>query len=234
MHDEAKKNLVLAREAYAERDWEKADSLLREVLSEADAYADVHNMLGVIAHARGNLIAAEHHLERALAINPRYTEAALNLTVTYNDRGKYEKARVLHTQIREQSSTPSIEHFARGRIANMHAEVAQAYLDAQMPLDAVRELEKAVHLAPSFADLHTRLGGLLRELGDLQAARAHYEAAVTSRPGFAAAHLGLGVTLLAQGDAEGARVEWEKVRVLDPANTQAKMYLRTLTTPPAA
>ena len=29
----------------------------------------------------------------------RYTEAALNLAVTYNDRGKYEKAREVYARI---------------------------------------------------------------------------------------------------------------------------------------
>ena len=38
------------------------------------------------------LIAAEA-FEKALAINPGYTEASLNLAITYSDLGKYEKAR---------------------------------------------------------------------------------------------------------------------------------------------
>ena len=32
----------------------------------------------VIAHSRGNFLVAERHFERALEINPSYTEAALN------------------------------------------------------------------------------------------------------------------------------------------------------------
>jgi tetratricopeptide (TPR) repeat protein len=232
MQDESRRSLILAREAYAERDWERADLALRQILGDVEAYADVHNMLGVIAHTRGNLIAAEHHLERALQINPHYTEAALNLTITYNDRGKYEQARELHTQLREQAEIPSLDQFAYGRIANMHAEVAQAYLDARMPRDAIRELEKAVALAPHFPDLQTRLATLLRENGEPIAARAHCQAAVARRPSYVPAHLGMGLALLAIGDTAGARMAWEHARELDPDNVQAKLYLRTLPAKP--
>ena len=76
------------------REFEKAETLLRQVLESDDRFADVHDMLGVIAHSRGNFIAAEKHFERALAINPSYTEAALILLLpwpgmlTHESRGK--------------------------------------------------------------------------------------------------------------------------------------------------
>ena len=99
MDERTKQTLVLGREHYAKREYDKAEPLLREVLEHEDRFADIHDMLGVIAHSRGNFIAAEKHFERALAINPAYTEAALNLAVTYNDRGKYEKAREVYSRI---------------------------------------------------------------------------------------------------------------------------------------
>ena len=93
VNERIKQLLLLGREHYAKRELDKAEQMLRQVLDEEDRYADVHDMLGVIAHSRGNFIQAERHFERALQINPAYTEAAINLAVTYNDRGKYEKAR---------------------------------------------------------------------------------------------------------------------------------------------
>ena len=189
-------------------------------------------MLGVIAHARGNFIAAEKHLERALEINANYTEAALNLAVTYNDRGKYEKAKEIRAQIqaRPQAVAGDLggDSFARGRIANMHAELAQAYLDCSLQNEAIAELEKAVQLCPQFADLRTKLGGLLREAGDLLRAKRAYEEALITRPGYVTARLQLGVTLLALGDAAGAEDAWKKTLESEPDNAQAKMYLRAL------
>jgi tetratricopeptide (TPR) repeat protein len=230
MDERTKQLLVLGREHYAKREFDKAEPLLREVLEHEDRFADVHDMLGVIAHSRGNFIAAEKHFERAIAINPAYTEAALNLAVTYNDRGKYEKAREVYAKIQ---ATPSgtksgLDPFARGKIANMHADVGQAYADAGLPGEAIAEYEKAVELCPHFADLRTKLGSILRELGDVARAKEHYEAAIATRPNYVPARIQLGVTLLSLGDVDGAGAQWNKVIEIEPENSRAKMYLRML------
>jgi tetratricopeptide (TPR) repeat protein len=232
MDDGVKQLLLVGREHYANRDFEKAEELLRQVLEHDDRYADVHDMLGVICHARGNFIQAERHFERALEINPAYTEAALNLAVTYNDRGKYEAAKQVYKRIKGSPTgkAEGLDPFARGKLANMHADLAQAYADAAMPHEAIAELEKAVNLCPQFADLQTKLGGLLRDAHHLPRAKEHYEAALAARPNFVPALLQLGVTLLAMGDAKGAEESWRKVEALEPDNMRAKMYLRMLAT----
>ena len=230
MNERVKQLLVLGREHYQKREFDKAEQMLRMVLEEEDRYADIHDMLGVIAHARGNFLVAERHFERALELNPAYTEAALNLAVTYNDRGKYEKAREVYSKIKvgPQGTAAGLDPFARGKIANMHAEVGQAYHDAGLPREAIGEFEKATALCPHFADLQTKLGTILREVNDLPGARHRYEAALGAKPGYVPARLQLGVTLLALGDAKGAEEQWNQVIALDPENSQAKMYLRML------
>ncbi|WP_394826993.1 tetratricopeptide repeat protein [Pendulispora albinea] len=230
MDDRLKQILLLGREHYANREFDKAELLLRQVLDAEDRFADVHDMLGVIAHSRGNFIQAERHFERALAINPAYTEAALNLAVTYNDRGKYEAAREVYKRIKGNptGAVQTLDPFARGKLANMHADLAQAYADLGLTREAIGELEKGVTLCPTFADLRTRLGNLLRHEDDLAAARVQYEAAVAARPEYVPARVQLGVTLLALGLPNDAEEAWQRALSIDPENTQAKMYLRML------
>jgi tetratricopeptide (TPR) repeat protein len=230
MNERVKQLLVLGREHYTKREFEKAEQMLRMVLEEEDRYADVHDMLGVIAHSRGNFLVAERHFERALELNPAYTEAALNLAVTYNDRGKYEKAREVYSRIKvgPVGTAQGLDPFARGKLANMHADLAQAYADAGLPREAIREYDKATSLCPHFADLQVKLGTLLREVNDLPAARVHYEAALQAKPNYVPARLQLGVTLLALGEATAAEEHWREVIKLEPENSQAKMYLRML------
>jgi tetratricopeptide (TPR) repeat protein len=230
LNERVKQLLVLGREHYAKREFEKAEQMLRMVLEEEDRYADVHDMLGVIAHSRGNLLVAERHFERALELNPGYTEAALNLAVTYNDRGKYERAREVYTRIKvgPSGTAQGLDPFARGKIANMHADLGQAYQDAGLVREAVAELEKAVGLCPQFADLQTKLGALLREINDLPGARTHYEAALQAKPNFVPARIQLGVILLALGEAKAAEEHWKHAVSVEPDNSQAKMYLRML------
>jgi tetratricopeptide (TPR) repeat protein len=230
MDEHIKQLLLLGREHYQKRELDKAEPMLRQVLEQDDRLADVHDMLGVICHSRGNFAQAEYHFERALAINPNYTEAALNLAVTYNDRGKYEAARQVYSRIKGApgGNLQGLDPFARGKIANMHAEVGQAYADAGLPREAIAEFEKAVGLCPQFADLRTRLGTFLREVNEMPRAREQYEAAVNARPSYIPARIQLGVTLLALGEAAAAREQWQKVLEIEPENVRAKMYLRMM------
>ncbi len=230
MDERLKQLLLLGREHYAKRDFEKAEQFLRQVLDEQDRFADVHDMLGVISHSRGNFVQAERHFERALELNPSYTEAALNLAVTYNDRGKYEAAREIYTRIkgRPAGAVTTLDPFARGKLANMHADLAQAYVDSGLVREAVDELRKAVALCPQFADLRTRLGSLLRDTNDLEGAREQYEAAVNARPGYVPARIQLGVTLLSLGRSDQAEEHWKKALEIEPDNMHVKMYMRML------
>ncbi|MFO0638206.1 MAG: tetratricopeptide repeat protein [Polyangiaceae bacterium] len=228
--ERVKQLVVLGREHYGKREFEQAERVLREVLQEHDKYADVHDMLGVICHSRGNFVAAEHHFERALELNPAYTEAALNLAVTYNDRGKYDKAKEIYAKIKAgpAGSGSSLDPFARGKIANMHAAVGEAYADAGLLREGIAEYQSAVRLCPEFADLQVRLAALHRNVGDLPAARAAYEAAISARDTYVPARLGLGITLFTMGDTNGAEREWKRSLELEPDSSQAKLYLRML------
>ncbi|MCL2724040.1 MAG: tetratricopeptide repeat protein [Polyangiaceae bacterium] len=230
MNERVKQLLVLGREHYEKREFDRAEQMLRLVLEEEDRCADVHDMLGIIAHSHGDFRVAESHFERALEINPAYTEAALNLAVTYNDRGKYDKAREIYTRIKKGPADAAfgLDPFVRGKIANMHADLGKAYHDAGLIHEAIAEYERATLLCPEFADLHVRLGVLLREVNDLSNARVHYEAALKAKPAYVPARVQLGVTLLALGDAVAAEEQWKQVIKVEPDNSQAKMYLRML------
>src|SRR5215467_6647830 len=103
-------------------------------------------MLGVVYHSQGRFSDAEEAFEAALRLNPRYTEAALNLSVTYNDRGKYDRAREIYTRavIGAAGQPNMLERFARGKLANMHADLGAAYAGLAMFNEAVREYSKAL------------------------------------------------------------------------------------------
>ncbi len=229
MDERLKQTLRLAREHYERREFEKAEALLRGVLDQVDRFADVHNMLGVIAHTRRDYAEAERHLARALEINPSYTEAGLSLAVTYNDLGKFDLARQVHERATaSQRPSDGVDPFVKGKIANMHAEVAQAYVDAGLLHEAIPELEKAVALCPLFADLRWRLGNLYKEVGDAARARVQFEAAKTANPKYANARVALAVLMIAANERRQAEDELQDVLAFDPEHKTAQMYLRML------
>jgi hypothetical protein len=100
-------------------------------------------------------------------------------------RSVFERVRATQSPSVEGDQDP----YALGKIMNKHAEVAQAYADADPR--SHRQLEKAVGLRPGFADLHVKLGSLLRDRGDLPAALAAFEQAAANpapMPGAARHH----------------------------------------------
>src|SRR3954468_8192630 len=159
MDDHVKQLLLLGREHYQKRELDKAEYLLRQVVAETDRFADVFDMLGEIFHSQGDFSQAARYFEKSVTLTPNYTEAELNLMVTYNDLGKYDAARQIYGQNRHRGSggPAKADPFAKGKIANIHAERRQAYQDAVMIPEAVLELERAVTLCPGFADLRTKL-----------------------------------------------------------------------------
>lgn len=227
MDDHLKQLLLLGREHFHKGELEAAEYQLKQVVDRTDRLADVHHMLGLIAHSKGDFAAAELHFENAVRINPNYTEAQLNLMVTYNDLGKYEAARRIYATIRSRDAADrsGLDPFARGRIANMHADVAQAYLDAGLIVEAIQELEKAVALS-GFPDLRTKLGVLYRDAGEVGRAREQFLAAKTENPRFLQARIMLAVLSLTAGNHAAAVEELEAVLALEPNNKNAQMYLR--------
>jgi tetratricopeptide (TPR) repeat protein len=148
--------------------------------------------------------------------------------VTYNDLGKYDAARQIYSQIRHRGSggVAQADPFAKGKIANMHAEISQAYQDAGMIVEAMQELERAVALCPSFADLRTKLAVLYRDTGRHDRAREQLEAAKEHNPNYVQARVLLGVMLLSNGEYDPAIGEFEAALARDPENKGAHMYLK--------
>ena len=230
MDERVKQSLRIAREHYDRREFDKAEPLLRQILDSTERFADVHNMLGVSAHERRDYAEAEARFRRSLEINPNYTEAALNLAVTYNDLGKYDLARQVHERATagKRPEDDGLDPFVKGKIANMHAEVGQAYIDAGLIREAVPEFEKAVNLCPTFADLRHRLGQLYKENGDVSRARVQFEAAKHANPRFAQARVALAVLMIAADEKKQAEEELQEVLGIDPDHKTAQMYLRML------
>ena len=218
--------MLLGREHFAKREYDKAEPLLRQVAKHTDRLADVFDMLGVISHSAGSFIVAKDWFERALVFNPNYTEAQLNLMVTLNDLGGLRRgAQALRAA--EEPRRPA----ARRRTPSSRAasptctpKSSQAYSEVGMQVEAIQELEKAVSLCPSFPDLRTRLGVQYRDAGDRVRALEQFERAKQDNPEYLQARLMLGVLHLSGGDHEAAEREFVAVLDRDPGNTSARMY----------
>ena len=228
MDKETLRRLEKGREHYENREYDKAEAYLIKVANVEEKYADVMNMLGVIYHDKGQVALAEEYFEKALRINPRYTEAALNLAVTYNEQGRYSRAKKVFAHITNfrEGRKKDIEPFARGKLANMHADLGRAYAELQLLDKAAVEYQQALELCPEFVDIRTRLGQTLRDAGDLEGALEEFVKVKVQKADYLPARISLGVTYFILGDRELAKKEWQAVLDADPGNKSASMYLR--------
>ncbi|HUT78701.1 MAG TPA: tetratricopeptide repeat protein [Polyangia bacterium] len=220
--------LERGREHYENREYDKAETFLLEVAATTTGFADVMNMLGVIYHDRGQVALAQEYFAKAVEINPRYTEAALNLAVACNEQGLYEEARRAHEHVAslQPETSRDIEPFARGKLANMHADLGRAYAELQLHDKAIAQYREALGLSPEFADIRTRLGQLLKDAGQYEAALRELRKVKLDRPKYLPARISLGVTHFKMGELNQARFEWRAVLEQDPENRTAGMYLR--------
>ena len=228
MDKETLHKLKKGREHYAAREYAKAEAYLTKVLETGARFADVMNMMGVIYHGKGQLTIAQDYFNKALTINQNYIEAALNLAVTYNDLGQYPKAKKLYEHITKlkEERPDKIDPFAKGKLANMHADLAEAYAEIGDLTHAVAQYREALSLCPEFVDIRTRLGQVLRDAGKLESACEEFERVKVTKPTYLPARFSLGITYLALGDRELAQKEWRAVLDAEPDNITAEMYLK--------
>lgn len=214
-------------EAFSKTDYVEAEKAFMELLRINPNFADIQNKMGIIFNQTNRLQLAVKAFEKALDLNPAYTEASLNLTVTYSDLGKYDKAKeVSERAARFTSNAPkAIDPFVKGKLADEHLRVGNLYYGIGLLDEAVDEYRKALRLSPSFADIITQLGIALRDKGKFDEAIQEFNRAKEQNPRFIPARLQLGVTYYSQGFYGLAEEEWQGALAIDPGNTTVKTYL---------
>ncbi|HBO84428.1 MAG: hypothetical protein A2073_07640 [Deltaproteobacteria bacterium GWC2_42_11] len=217
--------------SFEHRRYDEAQRCLEELTKGKTNFADVYNMLGFIYHFNGKLDEAIKFFEKAVGINPRYTEAALNLAVAYNETGEFEKANEVYGSAKSaarESQVSYLDSYVKAKLANMHSEIGAIYQEMGFYMEAVDEYKKALLLKPEFVDIKTRLGITYRDTGDFKSAIREFEEVLRIKPGYAPARLNKGVTYFSMGDLENARKEWNRILKQNPGDRKAGMYLNLL------
>lgn len=227
MDEQTREWLKLGKEAYRKKEYAHAESFLEKVLAQDQSYADVHVMMGVILHDRGQLSRAEQMFLRALEINPRYVEAALLLAVSLNDQGRYQEGNEVfqRTTSASQVAPGQLDPISQGKVANMYAEIGEVYESGGLLEKAALEYQKALELGPGFVDIRLRLAQTLRDQGKHEESIRQLRRILHDRADFTPARVQLGVALYARGKKSEARQEWERALADDSGNKSCRMYL---------
>lgn len=156
---------------------DQAEVLCQHVLAQWPGQSDALHLLGLMAHAYGNLDIAIDHLRRACQA-PRVQAIYLsNLGEMCRQRGLLAEA----------------EEAAR-RAVTMDSALVAGWNNLGIILqeagkleDSLICLERVLALQPGYAEAHNNLGNTLKRLGRLDQARVQYEQALQLAPNYAEA-----------------------------------------------
>ena len=162
-------------------------------------------------HQAGDLVESERLLRCVVAAEPRHPVALHHLGVIALQQNR--------PAIAETWLAQAVE--ARGDDPNIQFHRALALRAIDRLDDAATCYERAVALAPGFADAHVNLGNLRRAQGRLDDARACYERALAAAPGHAGAHNNLGTVLRELGDATAAAAAHRRALEINPRHAGA-------------
>lgn len=229
--DTRKTSLVdRAKERFSVQDYYSAIHLIEELVDTGNAFADAHHLLGLSYYLAGRSEKALDALDKAIELNPRYVEAHVNRGIVLNDLGRTDEAAVAFASAHATSgdSRMGIPAHSAAKLANLHAELGEAYVDSGALPQAIEQYEVALDLGPEFHDLRYRLGRLLLDSGRSLEAREAFEKVVDARSGFADGRAALGLACYLSGDAASAREVWGALTQENPNDARAKAYLAML------
>lgn len=224
---ELRHQIQLGKELLKAKEHQKAEKIFLEILKKHQL-ADVHNALGLSYAESGNFNAAEFCFQKALQINPNYMEAALNLSVLYNNLGLGKKSKDIYAKLKKYgaSGRGAMDPLLMSKIANLFGEIGDLFHSVGEYREAIQAYDSAIDLCPGFLDIQTKRAIALRESGDKKKALKIFESLRSKAQKYAPLWVALGVTYYAQGRSLDAKKAWEKALKIEPNNTTAKTYLK--------
>lgn len=221
-----------AQDAFKRRDYDSAERILHHLTEEDAPFADAYSLLGVINYKQGYFTKAIAHLEKAISINPNYSEALMYLSVLLHDLGRYNKGKKHEEKLSTLPKGVGPKRLAppfRAKLANMHADVGDLYRGLGCHLEAKTQYEQALSLEPHYPDIRLKHILCLRSLDKESREVIHeLQKLIKESPRYTLAHLELGTTYYMQKSWSLAKAAWGKALRIDPKNENAGVYLKLL------
>jgi len=219
-----------AKDRFALEDYYGCVHLLQELVGSGKAYADAHHLLALAYYLVGQPEESLRAIDAALQLNPRYLEALMHRGVILGSLGRASEAQEAFAAARSVGggTRAGVAAHHADKLANQHAALGEAYLEAGGLAQAIEQYEAALRLGPAFQDLRYRLAQLLLEAGRALEAREELERLVAARPASVEARATLGLACYLGGDVATARAVWSALAAEQPGEPRVKAYLAML------
>lgn len=223
--------LKSARECFDKHEYKRAQLLLSEIIESDDKNVEALFILANIFHINGEIGKAIKAFTKVLNVNPEHTDAAISLSVLYNDIGQYDDAKKVFDTANERvkgskKGAGLIEdRHINKKFASKHYELADNYLAYNRFDEALFEFNKVIALDPTNLEAKIKIAKVYAKKGFMAKAIEELKILKNEEPNYAPARIALGVIYYGNGNVLEAQAEWEKVLIKDPFNSEASMYM---------
>jgi tetratricopeptide (TPR) repeat protein len=219
--------LEKGREYYRKKNFDLAYDVLIDLIETNGNIPESFFLLGNIFHFRGEIGKAIKAFRRTLELDPSHTDAAISLSVLYNDIGKYEDAQKIFSKAQERvkSKNHGQDSHINKKFSLKHYELAEFYLTYQRYDEALFEYNKAISLDRDNLEARVKMAKTYAKKGFTNKAIEELKNLKNEFPSYMPAYLSLGILYYGNGNVLEAQAEWEKVLSKEPHNRQAAMYL---------
>jgi tetratricopeptide (TPR) repeat protein len=199
---------------------EQAEQFCRRVLAAWPGQADALHLLGLMAHAYGNLDLAIAHLREACKAPRAPAAYSANLAEMCRQKGLLADAE--EAGRRAVAMDPTL--VAGWNNLGIVLQEAGRFEESRVCL------ERVVAMQPDGAEAHNNLGNTCRRLGRLDESEPYYRRALELNPDYAEAHSNLAFLLSTQGRYDEAAVEARHAIELNPRLVDAYLNLAEVET----
>ncbi len=219
-----------AKQNFIDGNYKMAEAMLAQLLLKPQRNPEIHQMLGTIYYDQGKFNKAIKSFQRALELDPTYTDASVGLSIILNDIGRYDEGKKVFNdakkllELRSNRPDPYIDE----KIANKHEELADLYFQYKKFPEALEQLLKAQKLSARRAEITMRMAEVLVQMGNTDRAIKDLKNLVIEYPQFLPAKNKLGVIYYNEGRTREAADQWESVLMRDPQNPEATRYLKQM------
>ncbi len=207
-----------------------AKDLLMDLDHGGHSTAELQYLLGTIFHRENYFAEAVDRFKRALQIDPHFTDAAISLSIVYNDTGHYQEGKQVFEQAEKaafhKSIAPTPPIVLAREISQKHLELGNLYRRLQRFDEAANEYLKASRVDPENFDARILLAKTHGQRGQMNQAQIELEKLVREHPDHVPARVHLALLYYALGNTVDAQIELHEAQLKEPNNEQVRMYIQ--------
>lgn len=221
--------LKKAKEAFGKNDLKTATLFLNEIIEQNPNATEAYFYLANVFHIRGEIGKAIKAFQRVLELDPHHTDAAISLSVIYNDIGKYEEAKAIfekaNNQVKNTQQQGVTDPHLNKKFSLKHYELAEMYASYGRWEEALFEYNKAGSLDPDNLEIRIKIAKNYTKKGFISKAFEELKRLKNEHPGYMPARIALGLLYYGNGNIIEAQAEWQNVIGREPGHPEAQMYL---------